>query len=211
MTVCGNIQFGLKNKKVPKNEIKKIVEEIAETVGLKEYLDKKPQNLSGGQRQRVALARAMVKKPSVFLMDEPLSNLDAKLRNQMRTELIELHKKLKTTFVYVTHDQVEEKEHLKGEFSFVLETDGYTSFGNAWNRPLVSSFDITDYKFGRATHGHLPDKGPQPVFIACGPDIKKGVVLQRKNIIDIAPTMAEILEFSLPDADGIAIKEILKL
>lgn len=107
MTVRGNIEFGLKNKKVPKNEIKEIVEEIAETVGLKEYLDKKPQNLSGGQRQRVALARAMVKKPSVFLMDEPLSNLDAKLRNQMRTELIELHKKLKTTFVYVTHDQVE--------------------------------------------------------------------------------------------------------
>lgn len=107
MTVRGNIEFGLKNKKVPKNEIKTIVEEIAETVGLQEYLDKKPQNLSGGQRQRVALARAMVKKPSVFLMDEPLSNLDAKLRNQMRAELIELHQKLKTTFVYVTHDQVE--------------------------------------------------------------------------------------------------------
>lgn len=110
-----------------------------------------------------------------------------------------------------TAEEIEEKEHLKGEFSFVLETDGYTSFGNAWNRPLVSSFDITDYKFGRATHGHLPDKGPQPVFIACGPDIKKGVVLQRKNIIDIAPTMAEILEISLPDVDGVAIKEILKL
>ena len=107
MTVRGNIEFGLKNKKVPKDEIKKAVEEIAETVGLKEYLDKKPQNLSGGQRQRVALARAMVKKPAVFLMDEPLSNLDAKLRNQMRAELIELHKKLKATFVYVTHDQVE--------------------------------------------------------------------------------------------------------
>lgn len=107
MTVRGNIEFGLKNKKVPKNEIKEIVEDIAETVGLKDYLDKKPQNLSGGQRQRVALARAMVKKPAVFLMDEPLSNLDAKLRNQMRGELIELHQKLKTTFVYVTHDQVE--------------------------------------------------------------------------------------------------------
>lgn len=107
MTVRGNIEFGLKNKKVPKDEIKRVVEEIAETVGLKDYLDKKPQNLSGGQRQRVALARAMVKKPAVFLMDEPLSNLDAKLRNQMRAELIELHKKLKTTFVYVTHDQVE--------------------------------------------------------------------------------------------------------
>ena len=107
MTVRGNIEFGLKNKKVPKDEIKKIVEEIADTVGLSPYLDKKPQQLSGGQRQRIALARAMVKKPAVFLMDEPLSNLDAKLRNQMRAELIELHKKLKTTFVYVTHDQVE--------------------------------------------------------------------------------------------------------
>jgi len=107
MTVRGNIEFGLKNKKVPKAEIKKIVEEIAQTVGLTEYLDKKPQQLSGGQRQRVALARAMVKKPAVFLMDEPLSNLDAKLRSQMRTELIELHQKLKTTFVYVTHDQIE--------------------------------------------------------------------------------------------------------
>lgn len=107
MTVRGNIEFGLKNKKVSKQEIKKIVEEITETVGLTQYLDKKPQQLSGGQRQRVALARAMVKKPAVFLMDEPLSNLDAKLRNQMRAELIELHQKLKTTFVYVTHDQLE--------------------------------------------------------------------------------------------------------
>jgi sn-glycerol 3-phosphate transport system ATP-binding protein len=107
MSVRENIEFGLKNKKVPKAEIKKIVEEIAETVGLTQYLDRKPQQLSGGQRQRVALARAMVKKPAVFLMDEPLSNLDAKLRNAMRAELIELHKKLKTTFVYVTHDQIE--------------------------------------------------------------------------------------------------------
>ncbi len=74
---------------------------------MREYLDVKPGNLSGGQRQRVALARAMVKNPKVFLMDEPLSNLDAKLRNQMRTELIQLHQKLKSTFVYVTHDQVE--------------------------------------------------------------------------------------------------------
>jgi sn-glycerol 3-phosphate transport system ATP-binding protein len=76
-------------------------------VGLGQYLDKKPQNLSGGQRQRVALARAMVKKPRIFLMDEPLSNLDAKLRSQLRSELIELHRRLGTTFVYVTHDQTE--------------------------------------------------------------------------------------------------------
>ncbi len=107
MTVKGNIEFGLKNNKVPKAERERLIAEVAESVGLTEYLNRKPNALSGGQRQRVALARAMVKKPKVFLMDEPLSNLDAKLRVQMRSELIELHKKLKTTFVYVTHDQVE--------------------------------------------------------------------------------------------------------
>ena len=107
MSVSNNIEFGLKNNKVPKEERKRLIAEAAAKVGLTEYLSRMPSNLSGGQRQRVALARAMVKNPSVFLMDEPLSNLDAKLRVQMRVELIELHNKLKTTFVYVTHDQVE--------------------------------------------------------------------------------------------------------
>ncbi|MDF2963632.1 MAG: transporter ATP-binding protein [Paenibacillus sp.] len=107
MTVRENIEFGLKNRKVPKAEREALIRDICEIVGLTPHLDKKPQNLSGGQRQRVALARAMVKKPKVFILDEPLSNLDAKLRNQMRTELIQLHKRLGTTFVYVTHDQVE--------------------------------------------------------------------------------------------------------
>lgn len=107
MSVRENIEFGLKNNKVPQEERRRLVEEISSTVGLVPYLDRKPGTLSGGQRQRVALARAMVKNPVVFLMDEPLSNLDAKLRVQMRVELIELHRKLKTTFVYVTHDQVE--------------------------------------------------------------------------------------------------------
>jgi sn-glycerol 3-phosphate transport system ATP-binding protein len=107
MTVKENIEFGLRNRKVPKKERNILIKDISEIVGLTKYLDRKPAQLSGGQRQRVALARAMVKKPKVFLMDEPLSNLDAKLRSQMRIELIELHKKLGTTFVYVTHDQVE--------------------------------------------------------------------------------------------------------
>ena len=107
MTVRENIEFGLKNNKIPKEVRKQLIEEASEKVDLVHFLDRMPGTLSGGQRQRVALARAMVKKPSVFLMDEPLSNLDAKLRVQMRVELIELHKKLKTTFVYVTHDQVE--------------------------------------------------------------------------------------------------------
>ena len=107
MTVKENIEFGLKNNKVPKEERERLIDEISEIVGIHDLLDRKPGTLSGGQRQRIALARAMVKKPKVFLMDEPLSNLDAKLRVSMRTELIELHNRLKTTFVYVTHDQTE--------------------------------------------------------------------------------------------------------
>ena len=107
MTVRDNIDFGLKNRKVPKAERQRRIAEVARMTGLTELLDRRPSTLSGGQRQRIALARAMVKQPKVFLMDEPLSNLDAKLRNSMRSELIELHKNLGTTFVYVTHDQVE--------------------------------------------------------------------------------------------------------
>jgi hypothetical protein len=107
MTVYGNIEFGLKNAGIKKEERKRRIEEIGKITGLEEYMNRKPNALSGGQRQRVALARAMVKNPQVFLMDEPLSNLDAKLRTQLRTELIELHQKLGSTFVYVTHDQVE--------------------------------------------------------------------------------------------------------
>ena len=107
MSVRENIEFGLKNRKVPKEERDKLIKEFAEIVGLTPYLQRKPSELSGGQRQRIALARAMVKKPAVFLMDEPLSNLDAKLRAAMRVELIELQRRLGTTFVYVTHDQIE--------------------------------------------------------------------------------------------------------
>lgn len=107
MTVRENIAFGLKMRKVPKDEIEKKVKEAAEILNLTEYLDRKPKQLSGGQRQRVALGRAIVRNPKVFLMDEPLSNLDAKLRVQMRSEIKKLHEKLQTTFIYVTHDQTE--------------------------------------------------------------------------------------------------------
>ena len=107
MSVFDNVEWGLKNNHIPKDERRSRVLDACEKVGLSEYLNRQPGTLSGGQRQRVALARAIVKNPSVFLMDEPLSNLDAKLRVAMRVELIELHNKLKTTFVYVTHDQVE--------------------------------------------------------------------------------------------------------
>ncbi len=107
MTVRENIAFGLKMRKADKKTIEKKVQEAAEILNLGEYLDRKPKQLSGGQRQRVALGRAIVRNPKVFLMDEPLSNLDAKLRVQMRSEIKKLHEKLQTTFIYVTHDQTE--------------------------------------------------------------------------------------------------------
>jgi len=107
MTVYDNMAFALKLRKKKKSEIDQIVTDSAKLLGIEELLDRKPKQLSGGQRQRVALGRAIVRKPKVFLFDEPLSNLDAKLRVQMRTEIIKLHKKLDTTMIYVTHDQVE--------------------------------------------------------------------------------------------------------
>ncbi|MDH7475819.1 MAG: ATP-binding cassette domain-containing protein, partial [Anaerolineae bacterium] len=107
MNVYDNMAFGLKLRKVPKAEIDRRVKEAARILGIEELLARKPKALSGGQRQRVALGRAIVREPKVFLMDEPLSNLDAKLRVQMRTELAKLHDRLQTTFIYVTHDQTE--------------------------------------------------------------------------------------------------------
>jgi len=107
MTVYDNMAFGLKLRKYPKHEIRQRVLEAAEILGIKDLLDRKPRALSGGQRQRVAVGRAIVRKPKVFLFDEPLSNLDAKLRVQMRAELIKLHNRLKSTVIYVTHDQME--------------------------------------------------------------------------------------------------------
>ena len=107
MTVYKNMAFGLELRKMPKDEIDKRVREAAKILEIEHLLDRKPKALSGGQRQRVALGRAMVRNPAVFLLDEPLSNLDAKLRTSMRTEIIKLHKKLATTFIYVTHDQLD--------------------------------------------------------------------------------------------------------
>ncbi|MCI8807909.1 MAG: ATP-binding cassette domain-containing protein, partial [Oscillospiraceae bacterium] len=107
MTVYENMAFPLKLRKVPKDEIDKRVREAAEILDITQYLERKPKALSGGQRQRVAIGRAIVREPKVLLMDEPLSNLDAKLRNQMRAEIIKLRQKINTTFMYVTHDQTE--------------------------------------------------------------------------------------------------------
>jgi multiple sugar transport system ATP-binding protein len=107
LSVYDNMAFGLKLRKTPKEEIKRRVDEAADVLGIRELLQRKPRQLSGGQRQRVAVGRAIVREPKVFLFDEPLSNLDAKLRVQMRAEISKLHQRLQTTFIYVTHDQVE--------------------------------------------------------------------------------------------------------
>ncbi|MEA2103478.1 MAG: sn-glycerol-3-phosphate ABC transporter ATP-binding protein UgpC [Candidatus Cloacimonadota bacterium] len=136
MTVYQNMAFGLKLRKTPKQEIIDRVEMAAKLLGIEQLLDRKPKQLSGGQRQRVALGRCIVRKPKVFLFDEPLSNLDAKLRVQMRAEIIKLHKKLQTTIVYVTHDQVEAMT--MGD-KIVVMSDGvvqqYDSPINVYNKP----------------------------------------------------------------------------
>ena len=111
--------------------------------------------------------------------------------------------------IYPARDAWEE-ERLRGDFSFVIESDGYTSFGDKAVRPLVQNFDVSDYRFGRATHGYMPDYGPQPVFVAKGPDIHEGVMLDRGEVVDEAPTFAKLLGLDLPQADGKAINEILK-
>src|SRR5512143_1631399 len=107
LSVFDNMAFGLKLRKLPRDEIKRRVEKAAGTLGITELLNRKPRQLSGGQRQRVAVGRAIVREPKVFLFDEPLSNLDAKLRVQMRAEISKIHQQLQTTFIYVTHDQME--------------------------------------------------------------------------------------------------------
>ncbi|MDE7263811.1 MAG: sn-glycerol-3-phosphate ABC transporter ATP-binding protein UgpC [Anaeroplasmataceae bacterium] len=122
MTVFDNMAFGLKLRKIPKPEIKKRITEVAATLGLEAFLDRKPKALSGGQRQRVALGRAIVRDAKVFLFDEPLSNLDAKLRVQMRTEIAKIHKNIGATSLYVTHDQI---EAMTMASRIVVMKDGY--------------------------------------------------------------------------------------
>lgn len=109
-----------------------------------------------------------------------------------------------------TEEECRAQQHFGGEFAFVLETDGTTSFGDGFCGPLISSYDITDYRYGRATHGHLPEKGPQPVFWCIGPDFREEVVLPEGRLIDEAPTYAQILGTELPDCDGRALTELLR-
>ena len=110
----------------------------------------------------------------------------------------------------LTEQEAREEEHLYGDFSFVIESDGYTSFGDRAVRPLVQNFDISDYRFGRATHGYIPDLGAQPIFVAKGPDFKENTTIARGRVVDEAPTYAKLLGVELPDADGKAMDVFLK-
>lgn len=144
MTVYDNMAFGLKLRKTPKDEIDKRVKEAASILGIEPLLDRKPKALSGGQRQRVAMGRAIVREPKVFLMDEPLSNLDAKLRVQMRTEIAKLHNKLQTTFIYVTHDQTEAMtlgtRIVVLKDGYIQQVDSPNNLYNAPNNLFVAGF-----------------------------------------------------------------------
>ena len=171
MTVYDNMAFALKLRKVPKGEIDKKVKQAAEILEITEYLNRKPKALSGGQRQRVAIGRAIVRDPQVFLMDEPLSNLDAKLRNQMRAEIIKLRSRINTTFIYVTHDQTEAMT--LGD-RIVIMKDGFIQqigtpqevFNHPYNlfvatfigAPQMNLFDAKllkkDGKYSVSLHGH---------------------------------------------------------
>ncbi len=181
---------------------------------------------------------ARVIKPNVFLADEGLIDVSPQgkvldyraycFSNAMSTmvflkdpgdrktsrQVYALLKRMRDEGIYgfsevFTRDEVKEKERLDGGFSFVLETDGYTSFSDSCVRPVIQNMDVSDFRFGTATHGYLPDKGPQPVFVAKGPGFKEGAVLERRPIVDAAPTFAKLLGVPLTHADGAPMTELL--
>ncbi len=169
MSVYKNMAFGLRNRKVPKDEIDKKVKAAAKMLDIEEYLHRKPRALSGGQRQRVALGRAMVREPSVFLLDEPLSNLDAKLRTEMRNRISMLHKELETTFVYVTHDQT---EAMTMADRIVVMKDG-----------VIQQFDTPKMLYNHPKNLFVAGfiGSPQMNFISC--------IIKKKNNKYVADTM----------------------
>lgn len=191
MTVRENIAFGLKMRKVDKKTIAKKVQEAAEILDLTEYLDRKPKQLSGGQRQRVALGRAIVRNPKVFLMDEPLSNLDAKLRVQMRSEIKKLHKKLQTTFIYVTHDQTEALT--MGDRIVVLNNgviqqvdtpeEIYNNPANTFVAGFIGSPQMNFIEGRELGLDHNITYGIRPEKMVCGGNIKKVVDIEITELL----------------------------
>ncbi len=208
MSVRENIEFGLKNKKVPKPERDRRIAEYAEIVGMTPYLDRKPSDLSGGQRQRIALARAMVKKPSVFLMDEPLSNLDAKLRAAMRVELIELQRRLGTTFVYVTHDQIEAMSMAdtivlmeKGEIQQIGSPEQiYHEPANIFSAQFIGTPPMNIMELGEGIR-----YGVRPESLVMEPERLDGMALYRKGHIVTREMLGAELQFKIRLSDGMTI------
>ncbi|WP_203340103.1 sn-glycerol-3-phosphate ABC transporter ATP-binding protein UgpC [Planococcus beijingensis] len=180
MTVYENIAFGLQLRKFKKAEIKRRVNEAAVILGLEDYLDRKPKALSGGQRQRVALGRAIVRDAKVFLMDEPLSNLDAKLRVQMRAEIVKLHRRLKTTTIYVTHDQT---EAMTMASRIVIMKDGLI-------QQVGSPKEVYDFPENRFVGGFIGS----PAMNFFEGRIDKGRYVMGDKMLDIPPQMMEMLK-----------------
>lgn len=181
MSVYDNMAFGLKIRKMPKNEIDVKVKEAAAVLGLTAYLDRKPKALSGGQRQRVALGRAIVRNAKVFLMDEPLSNLDAKLRVQMRGELIKLHNRINTTTIYVTHDQI---EAMTMASRIVVMKDGYI-------QQVGAPKDIYDHPSNMFVAGFI---GTPPMNFVEGVVGKDGYFIADQSKIKVPEGKLEILK-----------------
>ena len=173
LSVYDNIAFGLKLRKVPKAEIDKKVHEAAKILGIEEYLKRKPKALSGGQRQRVAVGRAIVRDANIYLFDEPLSNLDAKLRTQMRVEIIRLYEKLKTTFVYVTHDQV---EAMTMGTRIVVMKDGIV-------QQIDTPTNLYDYPVNKFVAGFIGT--PQMNFMNVKVDTKDDDVIAKVLVLNI--------------------------
>ena len=182
MSVYDNMAFGLKLRKMPKDQIEEKVNQAAEILGLSPYLDRKPKALSGGQRQRVALGRAIVRNAKVFLMDEPLSNLDAKLRVQMRGELIKLHNKIETTTIYVTHDQI---EAMTMASRIVVMKDGYIM-------QVGSPKEIYDHPNNMFVAGFI---GTPPMNFIHGRVSKEGIFTAGKHTIEIPQDKFEIVKY----------------
>jgi multiple sugar transport system ATP-binding protein len=215
MSVYDNMAFGLKLRKTPKTEIERRVNEAAEILGLTTLLDRKPKALSGGQRQRVAVGRAIVREPEVFLMDEPLSNLDAKLRVSARAEISKLHKRLGTTFIYVTHDQVEAMT--MGDRIMVI-SDGILqqidSPRNLYNEPrnvFVAGFiGSPSMNFFNATivaeeGKHFADTGDFRVHIPKKSDAVYSNYVGKEVVFGIRPENIHAVPFVPPDIDAAAI------
>ena len=208
MSVRENIEFGLKNKKVPKEERDRRIAEYAEIVGMTPYLDRKPSDLSGGQRQRIALARAMVKKPSVFLMDEPLSNLDAKLRAAMRVELIELQRRLGTTFVYVTHDQIEAMSMAdtivlmeKGKIQQIGSPEEiYHEPANVFSAQFIGTPPMNILELGNGIR-----YGIRPESIRMSEERLDGMALYRRGHISTREMLGAELQYKVRLNDGVTI------